>query len=106
MDEKSLQAGFSEALQKANALDILVNNGLEGLGKDLTSVTFEEFSRHQRNNAGYFELARLLHDHVVARVAPGSVINIGSMYGQVGLCESSGPEMSVHLTPSLTRHTM
>jgi NAD(P)-dependent dehydrogenase (short-subunit alcohol dehydrogenase family) len=31
----------------------------------------------------YFILARLLRDHVVQRGTKGSVVNIGSMYGQV-----------------------
>ena len=84
MDETSLENGFRAAVEAAGSLDILVNNGLESLGKDLTSVTFEEFARHQANNAGYFILARHLRDHVVERGAEGNIINIGSMYGQVG----------------------
>ena len=84
MDETSLHSGFEAAVSVAGQLDILVNNGLEGVGKDLTDVSFEEFARHQVNNAGYFELARLLRNHVVERSAGGNVINVGSMYGQVG----------------------
>ena len=84
MDPDSLQRGFQAAVDAAGGIDILVNNGLDIIGKDLTNITFEEFARHQMNNAGYFELARLLRNHVVARGAGGSVINIGSMYGQVG----------------------
>ena len=84
MDEKSLKRGFREAVKKAGHVDILVNNGLEALGKDLTDVKMDEFARHQRNNAGYFELARLVRDHAAERGVPASVINIGSMYGQVG----------------------
>jgi gluconate 5-dehydrogenase len=84
MDEKSLHSGFEAAVCVAGKVDILVNNGLEAIGKDLTDTNFQEFSRHQVNNAGYFELARLLRDHVVERSTGGSIINIGSMYGQVG----------------------
>jgi NAD(P)-dependent dehydrogenase (short-subunit alcohol dehydrogenase family) len=84
MDESSLTSGFQAAVECSGGIDILVNNGLELLGKDLTDVTFEEFARHQVNNAGYFILARHLRDHAVDRGAAGSVINIGSMYGQVG----------------------
>lgn len=89
MDEDSLKKGFAEAVEVAGQVDILVNNGLEGIelaqGKklDIASTTFEQFSRHQMNNAGYFALARELRDHVVSRGVGGSVINIGSMYGQV-----------------------
>ncbi|MAE67844.1 MAG: short-chain dehydrogenase [Phycisphaeraceae bacterium] len=83
MDGGALEAGFSEAVERAGAVDILINNGLDAVGKDLTNITFEEFARHQVNNAGYFILARRFRDHVVGRGAGGSVVNIGSMYGQV-----------------------
>ena len=79
---ESIDRGFAAAIEAAGQLDILVNNGLEPPGHDLTDCTFEEFHRHQINTAGYFELARLLHDHVVVRKASGSVIMLGSMYGQ------------------------
>ena len=84
MDPVSLGRGFEAAVKIAGTLDVLVNNGLEATGQDLTTTTFDQFARHQVNNAGYFELARLLHDHAVERGAAASIINIGSMYGQVG----------------------
>lgn len=84
MDSGALRGGFDAAVEAAGQLDILVNNGLEAQGKDLTEISFEEFARLQVNNAGYFELARLLHDHAVQRSVAGSIVNIGSMYGQVG----------------------
>jgi NAD(P)-dependent dehydrogenase (short-subunit alcohol dehydrogenase family) len=84
MDGAALRRGFEAAVEEAGQVDVLVNNGLDMEGKDLKEISFEEFARHQANNAGYFELARLLHDHAVQRGAPGSIINLGSMYGQVG----------------------
>lgn len=84
MDAHSLDTGFQQATRCTGSIDILVNNGLEALGRDLTSVTFDEFARHQINNAGYFCLARHLRDHLVLRQAKGSVVMIGSMYGLVG----------------------
>lgn len=84
MDPRSLDKGFADAAAIAGRIDVLVNNGLEALGKDLTNCTFEEFARHQANNAGYFVLARHVRDHAVSRGAAASIINIGSMYGQVG----------------------
>ena len=97
MEGASIEEGFQEAINEAGKIDILVNNGLEALGKDLTNVTHEEFARHQANNAGYFTLARLVRDHAVERSDPASIINIGSMYGQVssypdtykGVCAAS-----------------
>ena len=84
MDGQSVQDGFAEALKAAGQVDILINNGLAAQGKDLTEISFDEFAQNQANNAGYFTLARQLHDHAVERKAPGSIVNLGSMYGQVG----------------------
>ncbi|MEC8993074.1 MAG: SDR family NAD(P)-dependent oxidoreductase, partial [Candidatus Latescibacterota bacterium] len=63
MDSGALRNGFEAAVQAAGQVDVLVNNGLDAQGKDLTEVSFEEFAQHQANNAGYFELAKLQHDH-------------------------------------------
>ena len=114
MEAGPLEAGFREALEVAGQLDILVNNGLGAVAKDLTDVTLDEFAWQQRNNAGYFALARLLRDHVVERGAAGAVVSIGSMYGQVasypdayeGVCVAS--PVSYHAlkggTIHMTRH--
>ena len=83
MDADSVETGFAEAVESAGKIDVLVNNGNEAVGKDLTDVTYEEFSHQLANATGYFALARLFHDHVVEREASGSVIMLGSMYGQV-----------------------
>ena len=84
MDGESIEAGFRDAVEAAGKLDVLVNNGLEANSKGIADVTFEEFARHQANNAGYFALARLIRDHAVERGAPASIVMIGSMYGMVG----------------------
>jgi len=98
----------------AGQVDVTVNNGLDAEGKDLTEISFEEFARHQTNNAGYFELARLQHDHAVERGVGASIINLGSMYGQVasypdayaGVCSASS--VAYHAlkggTIHMTRH--
>ena len=65
MDADSIDAGFRDAVAAAGKLDVLVNNGLEANSKSIADVTFEEFARHQANNAGYFALARLMRDHAV-----------------------------------------
>lgn len=84
MQPEMLPASFANAIALAGHVDVLVNNGHEALGKDLTSVTAEEFARHLANAAGYFELARLVRNHAVERKAGASIIQIGSMYGVVG----------------------
>lgn len=82
-DPKSIARGFTAAIAVAGHVDILINNGLDPVKHDLTDCTFEEFVQQQINTAGYFELARLLRNHVVERDASGSVVMLGSMYGQV-----------------------
>jgi gluconate 5-dehydrogenase len=97
MDEGSLQQGFQEAIARAGQIDVLVNNGHDGIGSDWTNVTAEQFSRQMVNATGYFLLARLVREHVVQRKASASVIMLGSMYGMVasypeaykGVCAAS-----------------
>jgi len=83
MEPEPLNQGFNDAVAAAGKIDILVNNGLEACPNDWTDATFEQFARHQVNNAGYFVLARLLRNHAVERKAPASIVMLGSMYGVV-----------------------
>jgi gluconate 5-dehydrogenase len=83
LDEKSLRRGFASAVKQAGQIDILINNGHEPLGADWSTVTREQFTKQLANATGYFLLARLVRDHAVKRKAPASIINLGSMYGQV-----------------------
>jgi len=84
MDNVSLHRGFEAAVEAAGPIDVLINNGHDPLGEDLTTVTQEQFGRQLGNAAGYFELARLVRDRAVEREAPASIIIVGSMYGVVG----------------------
>lgn len=84
LDDDSIQSGFAEAVTAAGKVDLLINNGNAADSHDLNDVTAEQFNRVLRNVTGYFLLSRLLRDHLVQRQASGSIVNIGSMYGQVG----------------------
>jgi len=84
LEVAALEAGFQDALDQVGGIDIVVNNGQGGPANDWTDVTPAQFQQQLANAAGYFHLARLLRNHVVARQAPGAVIMIGSMYGVVG----------------------
>src|SRR5439155_26520332 len=64
--------------------DIVINNAHEHLAKDWTNVSRAEFNRQLVHATAYFELARLVHDHAVARNSSASVVMIASMYGLVG----------------------
>ena len=97
LDDESIQSGFDAAVAAAGKLDILINNGHAANGHDLTDVTAEQFNRVLANATGWFLLARRLRDHVVQRDAPGSIVNIGSMYGQVG----SYPDVYQGISPAI-----
>lgn len=83
LDQASIERGFEEVVSATGAIDVLVNNGNQAQAKDLTEVTGEEFTQQLANATGFFLLARRFRDHVVARRVPGSIIMLGSMYGQV-----------------------
>lgn len=84
LDEGSIETGFQSVIDRAGAVDILVNNGQHGAPNDLTDVNTEQFKSQLANAAGYFHLARLVRDQAVDRQTGASVIMIGSMYGIVG----------------------
>jgi gluconate 5-dehydrogenase len=83
IDAESIQQGFAEAVRRAGRIDVLVNNGHDGLAHDWTNVTSEEFTQQLANATGYFLLARDLRTHATQRGGGASVIMLGSMYGQV-----------------------
>ena len=58
MDSGSIDQGFDEAVSLAGHVDILVNNGNEGVGGDLTTVNEEQFNRQLQNATGFFLLSR------------------------------------------------
>lgn len=84
LDENAIGEGFSEAVDKAGQIDILINNGNHPVGKDWTTVSADEFNQQMQTATGYFLLSRLFRDHVVQHQAAGSIVMIGSMYGVVG----------------------
>lgn len=97
MRTDELEGAFAQAVAQAGGVDILVNNGHEGLASDWTEVTAEQFTRQLANATGYFLLARLVREHAVSRGAPASIVMLGSMYGLVasypdayeGICPAS-----------------
>jgi gluconate 5-dehydrogenase len=84
MASDRLADDFAAILADCGTIDVLINNGHEALKADLTACTGEEFTRQLANATGYFLLARMVRDHVVARGTSASVIMLGSMYGLVG----------------------
>lgn len=82
--EAATRDGFQRGLELAGHIDILVNNGHSGPGQAWDEATRDGFEQHFANLTGYFELARLVRDHAVARSGTASIVLMGSMYGLVG----------------------
>ena len=95
-DSNGLQRSFDDVLSLAGRIDVLVNNAHDAVAHDLTNITPTEFSRQLENATGYFELARLVHQHAVERRSPASIILLASMYGLVG----SYPEVYDGVSPA------
>lgn len=83
LDPADVERGFHLAVRLSGKIDSLINNANEPVPFDWSTVTAEHFARQLQNSVGYFLLARLLRDHAVSRQAPGNVVMLGSMYGQV-----------------------
>lgn len=95
-DAEGASAAFDAIAAETGGIDILVNNGHEPIGEDLTTVAGDDFTRQLANATGYFLLSRKLRDHVAARDKPGTVIMLGSMYGVV----ASYPDVYAGLGPA------
>jgi len=94
-DQASIQRAVAEALDAAGRIDVLVNNAHQPTTRTWRDAGFDDVAAQLENAAGYFTLARLVRDHVVARAGAGSIILLGSMYGRV----SSDPAMYEGIGP-------
>lgn len=83
-DADAIPALVDEVVAQLGQVDILVNNAYGGTAADIDDATAEEFDQaYHTGVTAYFLLARSVVHHLRARGAPGSIINIGSMYGVV-----------------------
>jgi len=108
--------GFvSEVSARMGQIDILVNNAYGGSAPDIETATAADFDRaYHVGVTAYFLLARDVMLHLRARQAPGSIINIASMYGVVASYPSAYEGLPVNSPPNyhglkggvvhLTRH--
>jgi gluconate 5-dehydrogenase len=114
-DTDSLPAFITEVVAAAGQLDILVNNAYGAPRALLETATAADFDQayHVGVSAGFI-LARAVYDHLRQRSAPGSIINIASMYGLVGSYPSAYAGFDMNSPPpyhalkgallQLTRH--
>ncbi|MEM7532690.1 MAG: SDR family oxidoreductase [Chloroflexota bacterium] len=83
-DTDAIPAFVDQVVNQLGQVDILVNNAYGGTASDIDNATAEEFdSAYHTGVTAYFLLARAVANHLQSRNAPGSIINIASMYGVV-----------------------
>ena len=114
-DTDSIPAFVAEVVDRAGQVDILVNNAYGSTAPDIDNATAEDFDRaYHTGVTAYFLLAREVVFHLRKRGAPGSIINIGSMYGVVASYPDAYVDLPVNSPPNyhglkggivhLTRH--
>lgn len=95
LNADSVVAGFAAAVNAAGKVDILINIGHEPTVITWHVIDTGEFTTQLANAAGYFQLAKELRDHAVAREAPARIVLLASMYGTVrsdpSMYEGVGP---------------
>jgi NAD(P)-dependent dehydrogenase (short-subunit alcohol dehydrogenase family) len=108
--------GFvAEVVRRLGWIDVLVNNAYGATAPNIDDATAEDFDRAYHVGAtAYFLLAREVMLHLRERKAPGSIINIASMYGVVASYPSAYEGLPVNSPPNyhglkgavvhLTRH--
>ncbi len=111
----TIPAFVQTVIERLGQIDILVNNAYGGTGPSIDTATAEDFDRaYHTGVTAYFLLAREVVNHLRARQASGSIINIGSMYGVVGSYPDAYTDLPTNSPPNyhglkggivhLTRH--
>lgn len=114
-DTDTIPGFVQSVVNQAGQIDVLVNNAYGGTAPDIETATAEDFDQaYHTGVTAYFLLAREVANHLRARNAPGSVINIASMYGVVASYPDAYEGLPVNSPPNyhglkggvvhLTRH--
>jgi gluconate 5-dehydrogenase len=114
-DADSIPDFIAEVVRRTSRIDILVNNAYGGTAPSIDTATAEDFDRaYHTGVTSYFLLAREVVFHLRQRRAPGSIINIGSMYGVVASYPDAYTGLEINSPPNyhgvkggiihLTRH--
>jgi len=105
--EDGVETMVARAVADAGAIDILVNAA--GIAEPILRTIDQQLADWQRvmdvNLRGTFLVSRAVGRHLLARKAPGAIVNIASVAGVVGIPSSNGYGVSkaaiVHLTRTM-----
>ena len=114
-DMESIPGFVADVAAQLGRIDVLVNNAYGGTAPTIESATAEDFDRaYHTGVTAYFLLAREVVRHLRGRQAPGSIINIASMYGVVASYPEAYTDLPFNSPPNyhglkggivhLTRH--
>jgi gluconate 5-dehydrogenase len=114
-DTDTIPGFVAGVVQQLGRIDVLINNAYGGSAPNIENATAEDFDRSYHTGAtAYFLLAREVMFHLRQRQAPGSIVNIASMYGVVASYPGAYEGLPVNSPPNyhglkgavvhLTRH--
>jgi NAD(P)-dependent dehydrogenase (short-subunit alcohol dehydrogenase family) len=114
-DTDTIPGFVADVVRRLGRVDVLINNAYGATAPDIDDATAEDFDRaYHVGVTAYFLLAREVMFHLRGRQAPGSIVNIASMYGVVGSYPSAYEGLPANSPPNyhglkgalihLTRH--
>ena len=100
-----IRALLRRACREFGQVDVAVNNAATNphFGPMLSVEDRAWNKTFEVNLRGYFEVARQVADHLLARQAPGAIINISSVVGQMGAPSQGIYAMTKAAVESMTR---
>lgn len=98
--ESSIEALYAEIMDRSGRCDVLVNNAVTRNPKAVWGASMDEYDQSLRINASaLFRITQLFAEQMKPRQS-GSIINIGSMMGSVGVEQANYAGTNMHDNPS------